>query len=143
LTTTQRIQTSTVAVTAVGDPWLLKAAIPPRFIANATFAAAPSTFDQIFRFVGGNSAEPLQFDAGRAGPFLGRPKIEWPTMVSTLSTTGSKIMIAGDSRPATRSSTASECRWRSSRISSVQPTVTPRGSAASTHFGGPELASSR
>src|SRR5262249_27217347 len=42
LTTTQRVQTTTVATYAVGDPWLLKAAIPPRFLASSTFASAPA-----------------------------------------------------------------------------------------------------
>ncbi len=97
LTTTQRIQTTTIATYAVGDPWLLKAAIPARFIGSTTFAAAPATYDTTYRFVGGNSAEPLQFDNGRSGPFLGRPKVEWSTM-GTGSTTGTKLIIGGDFR---------------------------------------------
>lgn len=97
LTTTQRVQTTTVAAYAVGDPWLLKAAIPARFIGNTTFAAAPATYDTTYRFVGGNSTEPLQFDSGRGGPFLGRPKVEWSTM-GTGSTTGTKLIVGGDFR---------------------------------------------
>jgi HK97 family phage major capsid protein len=95
LTTTQRVQTTTTATYAVGDPWLLKAAIPARFINSTTFAAAPSTLDSTYRFVGGNSTEPLQFDNGRSGTFLGRPKVEWSTM-GTGSTTGTKLIIGGD-----------------------------------------------
>jgi HK97 family phage major capsid protein len=95
LTTTQRVQTATIATYAVGDPWLLKAAIPARFMGATTFAAAPATFDTTYRFVGGNSTEPLQFDNGRSGPFLGRPKVEWSTM-GTGAATGTKLIIGGD-----------------------------------------------
>jgi HK97 family phage major capsid protein len=35
----QRIQTLTVGVYALGDPWLLKAAIPARLAASSTFVA--------------------------------------------------------------------------------------------------------
>jgi HK97 family phage major capsid protein len=97
LTTAQRIQTTTVATYAVGDPWLLKAAIPARFIATSTFAAAPGTWDTTYRFVAqGSTTEPRQFaDGDRGGDFLGRPKIEWSTM-GTGATTGTKLMIVGD-----------------------------------------------
>jgi HK97 family phage major capsid protein len=96
LTTTQRVQTTTTAVYALGDPWLLKAALRPRDIPNTTFAAAPGIWDLTFRFIGGNSTEPLQFGAdGRGGDFLGRPKFEWSSMVTT-TTTASRIMLAGD-----------------------------------------------
>jgi HK97 family phage major capsid protein len=98
LTTTQRVQTTGVATYAVGDPWLLKAALPPRFIPTTTFAAAPATWDTTYRFVGGNSTEPYQFANGdRAGNFLGRPKVEWSTM-ATGATTGTKLIIGGDFR---------------------------------------------
>jgi HK97 family phage major capsid protein len=94
LTTTQRVQTNTIATYAVGDPWLLGAAIPARFRPRTTFAAAPGTWDTTYRFVGGNSTEPLQMPS-RDGPFLGRPKVEWSTM-ATGSTTGTKLIIGGD-----------------------------------------------
>ena len=61
--------------------------MPARFIDNATFAAHTKTWDTAFRFVGGNSTEPLQFDAGRGGPFLGRPKVEWSAVGTQWSTT--------------------------------------------------------
>ncbi len=96
LTTTQRVLTATTAAFAVGDPWLLKAALPARFIPATTFAANPSTLDTAFRFVGGNSTEPYQFaDGDRAGPFLGRPVVEWSTM-ATGATTGTKLIVGGD-----------------------------------------------
>jgi HK97 family phage major capsid protein len=89
------VTTAGTAAFALADFWTLKAAIPPRFIGQTTFVAAPQTFDTVYRFIGGNSTEPLQFDNGRGGTFLGRPKAELSTVV-TASTTGSKIMVAGD-----------------------------------------------
>jgi HK97 family phage major capsid protein len=94
LTTTQRVQTNTVATYAVGDPWLLKAAIPPRHIGSTALAANSATFDTTYRFVGGNSTEPLQMPT-RDGDFLGRPKVEWSTM-ATGTTTGTKLIIGGN-----------------------------------------------
>jgi HK97 family phage major capsid protein len=97
LTTTQRVQTATSATYAVGDPWLLKAQVPPRFIPTSTYAASPGAWDRTYRFVAqGSTTEPRQFsDGDRGGDFVGRPKIEWSTMVNT-TTTASKLMIAGD-----------------------------------------------
>jgi HK97 family phage major capsid protein len=69
--------------------------MPARAIGRVTYAANPTTLDTTYRFVGGNSTEPLQFDAGRGGSFLGSPKIESSAMVAT-TTTGSKIMVGGD-----------------------------------------------
>jgi HK97 family phage major capsid protein len=97
LTTTQRIQTATVATLAAGDSWLLKAGVPARFIASSTSAAAPATWDAIFQLVPqGSTTLAQQFaDSDRGGNWLGRPKVEWSTMVST-TTTGSKLVIMGD-----------------------------------------------
>jgi len=97
LTTTQRVQTAIIAAFAVGDPWLLKAAIPARFIGRSTFAAAPVTWDTTYRFVGGNSTEPVQMPE-RGGDFLGRPKVEASPMAT--GTTGTKLIIGGDFRTA-------------------------------------------
>ena len=95
LTTTQRVLTTTTAVYAIGDPYLLKAALPARFINTSTYVAAPGVWDITYRFVGGNSAEPFQLES-RGGDMLGRPKVELSTMVTTTTTTGSKIMLFGD-----------------------------------------------
>lgn len=97
LTTTQRVQSATVATYAVGDPWLLKAAIPARFIGDSTFAAAPSTWDTTYQFVAqGSTTQARQFaDGDRGGDFLGRPKVEWSTM-GTGATTGTKLIVAGN-----------------------------------------------
>lgn len=95
LTATQRVLTTGTASYAVADGWNLKAQLPPRAIGRSTYAAAPATWDSSYRFVGGNSTEPLQFDVGRGGAYLGSPKIEASGMVAT-TTTGSRIMLAGD-----------------------------------------------
>jgi HK97 family phage major capsid protein len=96
LTTTQRVQTATVATYAVGDPWLLKAAIPPRWIPSCVFFAAPGTWDTTWQFVAaGSTTQARQFDDGRGGPFMGREKYEWTTM-ATGATTGTKLLLVGD-----------------------------------------------
>jgi HK97 family phage major capsid protein len=94
LSTTQRVLSAATNSYAVGDPWLLKAQIPPRFINNATFASAPGIWDTTYRFVGGNSAEPLQMPS-RGGDMMGRPKFEWSTMTNG-TVTGARLMIGGD-----------------------------------------------
>jgi HK97 family phage major capsid protein len=94
LTTTQRVQTATTATYVLADPWTFKAALPARWLNSVTFAANPATWDTTYRFVGGNSAEPLQMPT-RDGPFMGRPKVEWSTM-GTGTTTATKLIIGGD-----------------------------------------------
>jgi HK97 family phage major capsid protein len=94
LTTSQRVQTADAAAFAVGDPWLLKAQVPPRFVANTSVVANPRIFDLTYRFTGGNAAEPPIMPT-RDGACFGRPAFELSTMVST-TTTASRIMIAGD-----------------------------------------------
>jgi HK97 family phage major capsid protein len=96
LTTTQRVQTNTSATYALGDVYKLKQAIPARFFTRSTFVSHPTTWDTTFRFTGGNSAEPLLLPT-RDGAVIGIPKEELSTMVTT-TTTGSKIMMAGDFR---------------------------------------------
>lgn len=99
LTTTQRVQTATTATYAAADPWAFKAAIPARWLNSTTWAAAPATWDTTWQFVAaGSTTQARQFDAGRGGPFLGLPKIEWSTMATTGTVTGTKLMIGGDFR---------------------------------------------
>jgi HK97 family phage major capsid protein len=103
LTTTQRIVTTTTSTYGAPDPWLLKQGIPARFMGNATFAASPAAWDTSWQFVAaGSTTQARQFDAGRGGDFLGRPKVEWSTMAAstTGAPTGAKIMIGGDFRTA-------------------------------------------
>ena len=98
LTTAQRVQTATATTFVPGDSWALKAAIPARFINKTTFAAAPATWDTAFRQVAqADATEPRQFANGdRGADFLGRPKVEWSTMDTATTTTGKRIMVAGD-----------------------------------------------
>src|ERR1700719_3087064 len=98
LTTTQRIQTATTATTVIGDLYAVKAALAQtRFWPNAVFAAHPSTWDTLYRTVGGGSTtEPLPFYGGRGGPFLGQDKVEWSTMATTTTVTGTKIVVVAD-----------------------------------------------
>lgn len=94
LSTTQRVQTAGVAAFDLDDVYLLKQALPARFMPRAASAANPSTFDAIYRFVGGSSSEPSALPT-REGPMLGRPKVEWSTM-ATGAATGTKLMVYGD-----------------------------------------------
>lgn len=93
----QQVSTAVAATFAVGDAWALKAAIPSRFMANTTFAAAPATLDTMYRFVGGGSTEPPLMPT-RDGPLMGRPAVEWSTMDTGATTTGDKLIIGGDFR---------------------------------------------
>jgi HK97 family phage major capsid protein len=94
LSTTQRILSAATNAFALADVWSLKDAVPARFQGNATFAAAPGTFDKVFRFVGGGSAEPPLMPT-REGPVVGRPKFEWSTMTNGTAT-GGRLLIGGD-----------------------------------------------
>lgn len=93
--TSWRVQTTTTAVTAIGDIYALLQGVPARFRTSTVVAAHPTVWDIVYRFTGGNSAEPLLL-ADRGGPLLGKEKFEWSTMSTGTTTTGQKIMIAGD-----------------------------------------------
>jgi HK97 family phage major capsid protein len=82
LQTAQRIQTAITGTFGIGDGYALREGIAPtRFFANAVFAAHPTTWDSLYRTVGGgNTTEPQPFTQGRGGAFVGTPKIEWSTM---------------------------------------------------------------
>jgi HK97 family phage major capsid protein len=96
LTTTQRVQTAGAGAFAIADVYSLKQALPARFQPGAAFLAHPNRFDTIFRFVGGNSAEPPLLPT-RDGPLVGKPAYEWSTM-ATPTTTGTKLMLYGNFR---------------------------------------------
>ena len=95
LTTTQRVLTGTIAVTAVSDAYSLKQALPPRFTSNGSFAMHPNVADVFYRFVGGGSTEPPLLP-DRDGSFAGRPMFEWSTMQTGTTTAGHKTAIYGD-----------------------------------------------
>jgi HK97 family phage major capsid protein len=90
----QRVQTATTNVYALADVYSLKAALPARFVGAASWTQHPTNLDRAFRFVGGNSTEPV-FYPTRDGNILGIPTFEWSTMTSTQATTN-KIAIYGD-----------------------------------------------
>jgi HK97 family phage major capsid protein len=98
LTTSQRIQTATTAAFAVGDVYLLKQALPARFMPNAVYTWHPNTLDVIYRFVAeGSTSEPKQMPEGRSGPLLGKRAYEWSSM-ATGASTGTKLGIYGNFR---------------------------------------------
>jgi HK97 family phage major capsid protein len=99
LTTSQRVQCAATGFPAVADHYSLKGAVPARFLANLTWAAHQSQWDRSYRLTPvGSTTEPQMLTA-REGPMLGRPKVEWSTMVN-VSTAGSKLIIAGDFQAA-------------------------------------------
>jgi HK97 family phage major capsid protein len=105
LGTSQRVVTTTTATYGAPDVWALKAAVPARFLSRATFVASPTAWDTTWQFVAaGSTTQARQFDAGRGGDFLGRPRAEWSTMAAstTGAPTGAKIMLAGDFAAAYR-----------------------------------------
>jgi HK97 family phage major capsid protein len=90
----QRTQTTTTAVTAVGDIYLLKQALAARWLPTAQFLANPTVVDIFRRFVGGgNTTEPFVVENGE---MLRRPTFEWSNMSTGTTTTGQKIVIFGD-----------------------------------------------
>jgi HK97 family phage major capsid protein len=97
LTTSQRIQTALTGTFGISDSYGLREGLAgSRFFANANFMAHPTTFDAMYRMVGGgNTTEPLPMPQGRGGPYVGSPKLEWNAM-ATGTTTGTKIVILGD-----------------------------------------------
>jgi HK97 family phage major capsid protein len=94
LSTAQRVLTATTATLAIGDSYLIKAALPARFVPGASFCANPVTLDAMYRQAGGGSTEP-QVLPDRGGQWLGKPTYEWTSIVAT-TTTGSKIGVYGD-----------------------------------------------
>jgi HK97 family phage major capsid protein len=98
LQTAQRTQTATTSTTVIGDLYTVRQALnATRFWANATFVAHPTGWDIFYRYVAeASTTDPLPFTQGRGGPFLGTPKLEWSTMSSATTVTGSKVAIVGD-----------------------------------------------
>ena len=97
LTTSQRVQTALTGTFGISDSYALREGLAgSRFFANANFMAHPTTFDAMYRMVGGGSTtEPLPMPQGRGGPYVGSPKLEWNAM-ATGTTTGTKLVVLGD-----------------------------------------------
>ena len=95
LTTTQRVQTAGAGAIATGDLYTLKAALPARFIPNATWALHPNRLDSVYRLTPAGSTTEPQMMPTRDGALIGKPVVEWTTM-ATASTTGTKYALYGD-----------------------------------------------
>jgi HK97 family phage major capsid protein len=92
----QEVATAIAKTFAIGDVYALYEALPPRFQVDASFTCATAIADTIYRLVGGgNTTEPKIMDTRDAG-ILGRPTSEWSNMSTAKTTTGSKILLAGD-----------------------------------------------
>jgi hypothetical protein len=80
-----------VRAPSCSDVWLLKPALPVRFVPNGSVIGQPGMFDRVFRFVGGNSTEPPVMPQ-REGPVFGKLAFEISSMANT-TTTGSRILV--------------------------------------------------
>jgi HK97 family phage major capsid protein len=94
LTVTQRVQSVAATINTVGV-YALKAGLPPRFTVNGTFAYHPTRLDNIYKSVGGGSAEPPLLPT-REGNLIGKPKIEWTALDASTVTVGTKVALYGD-----------------------------------------------
>jgi HK97 family phage major capsid protein len=96
LTASQVVLTSGTAALAAGDIWALKAAIPPRFQANTTFAAPDPMLDRIYRLVpNASTSEPALLET-RDGPLVGRPQVSWSYNAGTATPTNGTLVVGGD-----------------------------------------------
>ena len=96
LSTAQRVQTAGAGAFAVGDVYLLKQALPPRWMTNGTFAFHPNRVDAIYRFTPAGSTTEPQALPTRDGPLVGRPVAEWTALTASGVTTGTKLGFYGD-----------------------------------------------
>jgi HK97 family phage major capsid protein len=98
LSATNVVLTVGTAALATGDLWALKAAIPPRFQANAGIVAPGPQLDRVYRLVGnGATAEASLFDNNsRSGNLVGLPVSQWSFNAGTAVGTGGTIALAGD-----------------------------------------------
>jgi HK97 family phage major capsid protein len=97
LSNTVRTQTTTTAVTALGDAYLLKNALPARWLPQGTFVMHSSVIDVFRRFVGGGSTEPPIVEGGR---FLNFPLEPWNNMATATTTTATRIALFADFQSA-------------------------------------------
>jgi predicted phage gp36 major capsid-like protein len=81
---------------AAGDLWNLKAAIPPGFQGQSSFAAPSAFFDRTYRLVGAGATAEAVLMEGRGGPLCGKPISEWSFNAGTSVATGGTLCIGGD-----------------------------------------------
>jgi HK97 family phage major capsid protein len=99
LTTSQRVQSATIATVAAADVYALRTAVPARWLLDATWLLSPAELDTIYRLVPRASAtEPVLMDDTRDS-MLGAKISQWSTMASG-ATTGTKILLFGDWKSA-------------------------------------------
>jgi HK97 family phage major capsid protein len=99
LTTSQRVQTATIATVAAADVYTLRTAVPARWLMDATWLLSPVELDTIYRLVPRASAtEPVLMDDTRTS-MLGAKISQWSTMASG-AVTGTKILLFGDWKSA-------------------------------------------
>jgi len=103
LTDTQRIQTISADVVAVGDPYAVLNAVPPRFAANASWVGSSGTYSFFYRLTPSGSTSEPQLIPAFGGPMLGRPYYNWSTMTTAAASgeqTDAIPLIVGDFREA-------------------------------------------
>lgn len=91
---TQTVASATANVFALGDVYATQEALPPRFQANATWAAPLGTLNGMAQFETTNGAPALPMNDGR---LLRKPIAEVSDMTATF-TTGGKPLAYGDWR---------------------------------------------
>ena len=99
LTTSQRVQTATADVVAVGDVYALYNAIPPRFQEATAWVSSAPTYSFFYRLTPAGSETEPQLIPSFGGPLLGKPAYRWSTMPTAAASgeqTGNKVAIAGD-----------------------------------------------
>ncbi len=96
ITASQGVWTVGTATLTAADWWSLKAAIPPRFASQTTFAAPSPMLDKTYRLVpNAATSEPALMEQ-RGGPLMGRPVVEWSFNAGTSTATGGTLAIGGD-----------------------------------------------
>jgi HK97 family phage major capsid protein len=101
LSDTQRIQTIGADAVAVGDPYAVWDAIPPRYQAGASWVGSPGTYSFLYRLTPAGSEDEPQLIPEFGGPLLGKPFYGWSTMPTALASTEQTdniVLIAGDFR---------------------------------------------
>jgi HK97 family phage major capsid protein len=91
-----RVLTATGSTVAYGDWWLLKQAVPVRFLADSMMVWNPTTGDTAYQLSpAGSTTLALLMPQGRNGPIAGIDTRQLSTL-ATGAVTGTKIAIAGN-----------------------------------------------
>ncbi len=91
------VSTAGASALAVGDLYLAKNALPPRFRQNASWVAEGTALDKVRQFdTAGGASLWAQLGADRPPVLLGKNAYENSAMSSAITTTGSTIVTYGD-----------------------------------------------